>query len=274
MPAGPCLYSALAVMLALVVWVCFRARHRRRLPRYPEPVKSVSVVIPVRNEGSFIATCVRAARHDSAVAEILVVDGGSDDDTVARATSAGARVIVHSRPVEAGGGRGGQIHAGVEAATGDIVAIVHADTRLVAGALDRMVVDLNREPGVIGGALGCTFDGDGWRLRLLDLANHFRAAVLGIAFGDQVQFFRRLPVVEQDIYPNLPLMEDVELSLRLRALGCVSYGRGGARVSPRSWQSGAGRRAMLIITLVGRYLWLRRWGRADALQMYRQYYGG
>lgn len=236
-------------------------------------MKSVSVVVPARNEERVIAACIASAWEDESVGEVIVVDGGSRDDTVARARDAGARVLEHERPVESGGGRGGQIHAGVMAATGDVVAIVHADTRLEKGVLRRVVDVLNRRPGVIGGAVGCVFDGRGWRLRLLDVANHSRAAVFGISFGDQVQFFRRKPVVDKRLYPNIPLMEDVELSLRLRKMGRKVYLFGGAVASSRSWQNGAGRRAVLVIALVAEYLLKRLWGAPDVVAMYRRYYG-
>jgi glycosyltransferase involved in cell wall biosynthesis len=237
-------------------------------------VKSISVVIPVRNEEAIIEACIASVQEDDAVCEVIVVDGGSSDETVSRAQAAGARVLTHDQPVEFGGGRGGQNYAGVMAATGEVVAIVHADTRLEEGALTRVVEILQQKPGVVGGAVGCVFDGQGWRLRLLDVANHFRAAVLGISFGDQVQFFRRAAVVDLDCYPNIPLMEDVELSLRLRRLGRRVYLFGGALASPRSWERGAGKRAVLVIGLVAEYLWKRLWGKPDALAMYRRYYGG
>ena len=58
-----------------------------------------------------------------------------------------------------------------------------------------------------------------------------RTALSGISFGDQIQFFRRLPIQNQDIYPVMPLMEDVELALRLKRLGDLVYLFGQAKVS-------------------------------------------
>ncbi len=233
---------------------------------------SVSVIIPVLNESRRIAACVELLFRDKAVTEVIVVDGGSVDDTVSLAAAANALVIRHTAPPENGGGRGGQIHAGVMKATGDVIAVVHADTRVTAPTFSCLLDMLRKNPSIVGGAVGSVFNGGGARLRLLEFANDLRAVCMGISFGDQVQFFRRKPVLENDLYPNIPLMEDIELSLRLPRIGRTAFLLGNARVSARRWQTGASQRAGLIIWLFTVYLWKRLWGKADTLAMYRQYY--
>ena len=262
----------------LPFWVLFAGDVRRFLRRLKTPADlrppaTVSVVIPARNEGAEVAACVGAVLRDRRVVEVIVVDGGSDDDTVMQAEGAGARVVRHLAPPENGGGRGGQIRAGVMASEGDVIAVVHADTRITAPVFGQMIDLLRCQPMIVGGAVGGRFHGRGWRLRLLEAANDFRAVVLGISFGDQVQFFRRGPVVEAGLYPDVPLMEDVELSLRLQGLGRTAFLFGGAEISPRRWRSGVSRRAGLIVRLFLTYLWQRLWGQPDTLSMYLKYYG-
>lgn len=262
----------------LPFWALFlldvrRSLHRLKSPALGRPPETVSVVIPAKNEGARVAACVSLVLRDRFVVEVIVVDGGSTDDTIAEASRAGARIIRHPALPERGGGRGGQIRAGVAAAVGDIIAVVHADTRIAAPAFNDIVGLLRRQSMIAGGAVGGRFDGQGWRFRLLDTANDFRAAFLGISFGDQVQFFRRGLLAATGGYPDMPIMEDVELSLRLQNLGRVVFLFGDAKISPRHWRFGVSRRTGLILRLFLTYTGARLLGRRpDTLVMYRAYY--
>ncbi len=238
-----------------------------------EMPKTVSVVIPVRNEADEIGPCIDSARSHPAVREVIVVDGGSTDQTATRASNARAQVIQHTAAPGQGGGRGGQIHAGVKQAKGDVVVVMHADTRLAAVNISGMLTILARQPMIVGGAVGGVFDAKGWRLRLIELLNDSRVLICGISFGDQVQFFRRRPVQDRNLYPNLPLMEDVELSLRLSRLGRQTYLFGTTRISSRKWEVTGWRHPIKIIGLFSSYLWQRIWhSPPDTLAMYRRYY--
>ena len=127
---------------------------------------------------------------------------------------------------------------------------------------------------MIGGALGARFEGAGLSYRLLTAANDLRAVMLGISFGDQVQFFRRRVFLRRGSYPALPLMEDVELSLRLSALGRQGYLFGGSLVSARRWRRAGGAHAFKVIRLFSLFLWQRLWGRVDGAAFFLSYYGG
>ncbi len=242
-------------------------------PPPEEPPTAVSVVIPAKNEADRIGACVASIRQDSAVWEVIVVDGGSSDGTDAAAETAGARVIRHTAAPEQGGGRGGQILAGIQTARGDVVAVVHADTQVFAPNFHRVLNLLQVQPMIVGGAVGGIFSTEGWRFRVLEWANDVRAGFLGISFGDQVQFFRRKTVMDQDGFPDIPLMEDVELGLRLKKLGGQTYLFGSASISARRWKTNASRRTALILFLFTSYLWKRCWGKPNTSAMYRRYYG-
>lgn len=259
--------------LFLFAWETLVLYCQRRQKSASFPCRSVSVIIPTRNEEKYIGPCIRSVSGNRHVLEIIVVDAGSNDQTRLMAEKAGACVMVHDRSFDNGGGRGGQVREGIHAARGDAIVILHADTILPGVEIDRIVALLNDRPDVAGGAVGCRFDSPFRRYRFLELANDFRAAVFKISFGDQVQFFRREPVVNCNIYPGIPLMEDIELSLRLRRLGKQVYLFGAALVSVRRWQKKGPKNAALIIRLLGLYLFKRIWGVPDAAGMYNTYYG-
>ncbi len=258
--------------LFLFVFEAFMSRFERPATKAQSRCLSVSIIIPTRNEEKNISACIQSVSGNRYVSEIIVVDAGSHDQTQMLAQKAGAHVLIHDLPVENGGGRGGQIRAGVHAACGDVAAILHADTILPGIEIDRIVAVLNDHPAVIGGAVGSRFNSPGFQYRFLELANDFRAAFLKISFGDQVQFFRREPVVRKNIFPDLPLMEDVELSIRLNRLGKQVYLCGNVMVSARRWQKKGSKNAVLIIRLLVIYLFKRIWGGPDSVEMYKAYY--
>jgi glycosyltransferase involved in cell wall biosynthesis len=236
-------------------------------------VRNITVVIPAKNEEQRIMECIGAIIPNHLVREVIVVDGGSDDRTKVIAEDLGARVIVHDAPPEKGGGRGGQTRKGVLAARGDVIAVVHADTRVAPDVFHQMLDVLNRNHEVVGGAAGSSFDDESWGMKLVEFLNTMRAVFFKISFGDQIQFFRRIEVVELDLFPDIPLMEDVELSLRLRHLGKTVYLFGTSKVSARRWREKGFGNALMVLFCFFTYLVQRIWKTPDALAMYNRYYG-
>ena len=251
------------------VWSWFA----RQKPRHTVSCETLSIVIPTRNEEAFIKRCIQAVVGNPCVCEVIVVDAASHDRTQSLAQQAGARVLVHDRPIENGGGRGGQIKAGIDLAMGDVVAVVHADTLLPGTEIDRLMNVLNRCPDIIGGAVGCRFDAPHRRYRVIELANDLRAAILKISFGDQVQFFRRVPVVSRNLFPDMPIMEDVEFSIRLHRLGRRTFLFGNALASTRRWEKIGNKNAAWVIKNVAIFLLCRLVERPDTARVYQRYYG-
>lgn len=269
LPAGAAVVMWLP--LAWLVPAAVREWRRRRAVGAPvgaDHVETLAVVIPAWNDGAALAACLASVRALRPPAhEVIVADGGSADDTRAVAARGGARIVTAAR------GRGGQIAAGVAQATADVVLVLHADARVAPELGGRILAALRARPAAVGGAAGQAFAGDGPGLVVVEALNEFRAGCLGLSFGDQGQFFRREAVNALGGFPALPLMEDVELSLRLRAAGPVLYLGGGVLCSARRWRREHWwRRVAQVLALTARYRWARWQGRDCTAELYREYY--
>lgn len=242
-------------------------------PRYagqafPNP-RTISVIMPVLNEEKGIQSAIASVFSEPAISEIIVVDGGSQDETASKARDNGALVLSGPR------GRGCQVNAGIPLSTGDVILILHADTKLMPGATNRMLEALNRAPQIAGGAFEMRFEP--WPgLVLIEWLNNARARWLGIAFGDQGQFFRRAALKGMGGFPDMMLMEDVELSLRLKQFGRPMFIRPGVLVSTRRWvRHGLVGNLVRVFRLFLAYLVERRINGANGIRKdyYRKYYG-
>lgn len=172
----------------------------------------LSVVIPTLNAAAILPACIeRLAGTD----EILVVDGGSRDATVEVARAAGARVIVAPR------GRGAQLQAGGEAARGDWLLFLHADTLIGSGWRAAVEGHQARRPR----AAACfrfRLDDSAWQARLIERGVAARVRLLGLPYGDQGLLVPRLLYEKVGGFRPLPLMEDVDLVRRLGRVRLLS----------------------------------------------------
>jgi len=243
---------------------------RARKNAHPPAVHSLAIVVPALDEAKSLPRCLASIRAlRPAPAEVIVADGGSTDGTLELAQQAGVTVVAGPR------GRGRQIATGVARATTDAVLVLHADSVVVPDCGARILAALNAHPDAGGGAVGQRFDADTLPLLVVEILNDLRALFFGSSFGDQGQFFRREPVVAGGGFPTLPLMEDVEFSRRLRALGPTLYLGGGLVCSARRWQQdGWRRRFALVLALTAKFHFCRRNSGACAEELYRQYYPG
>lgn len=235
--------------------------------RWPPP-RSVCAIIPACNEAAMIGRCLAALRSQRPPpAEIIVADGGSADGTASAAAGLGARVVSGSR------GRGTQIALGVSSSASDVIWIVHADALPAPGSVAAILGALAAEPAAAGGALGQRFARATPPLMAIEWLNAARSALSGLSFGDQGQFVRRAALQRMGGFPDIPLMEDVELGLRLNRVGPALHLGVNGVASARRWQPGSQRsRAWLVVRLTGRYLLSRR-RTALARTLYQDYYG-
>jgi len=180
----------------------------------------LSVIIPALDEAQSIGAALDAAARVGGEVEVVVVDGGSTDETVEVARGRGARVVSAPR------GRGAQMHAGALAARGEVFWFLHADTHAPADAA-ACIRDALRDPRVVGGNFRVRFDGVSGAARFLTWL-YPRLRLLGLAYGDSGFFVRRAAYERAGGFKPLPVFEDLDLLRALwrqgrfvQAAGCV-----------------------------------------------------
>jgi len=199
----------------------------------------VSIILPVLDEADGIADALAAlAPLRRRGVEIVVADGGSSDATVALAGALADRVVVAPR------GRGAQMNAGAAAASGAVLLFLHADTRLPDGA-DRLVGEGLMRSGRAWGRFDLRIAGSHPLLPLVAAMANRRSRTTGIATGDQAMFMTRAAFAAG--YPDIPLMEDIAMSKRLRRLGPPLCLAGPVVTSARRWESHGVVRTILLM---------------------------
>jgi rSAM/selenodomain-associated transferase 2 len=217
------------------------ARVSSRLTR----VKRLSLVVPMFNEARGIEQTLRALRElRRSGHEVIVVDGGSSDRSVLLAAPLADRVLKAER------GRAKQMNAGAQAACGDVLLFLHADSRLPEAAAQLVLEGLART-GRAWGRFDVRIDGRHWLLRLVGALMNLRSRLTGICTGDQAIFVSRDVFFSLGGFPPIALMEDIALA---RELGRVSRPlclRAPVRTSARRWE-----RSGVVRTIVLMW-WLR-----------------
>jgi rSAM/selenodomain-associated transferase 2 len=220
----------------------------------------VSIIVPVLNEATGITEFLQSlATVRSEAVEIIVVDGGSTDQTAALAAPHVDRVV------HAAKGRAAQMNAGAAMACGSIFLFLHADTQLPAGALE--AIDRVTEQGAAWGRFDVTIEGGSHWLKLVASMMNWRSRLTGIATGDQAMFVTHVAFNAVGGFPQIALMEDIAISTLLNQqapCACLSQ-----RVvtSGRRWERyGVWRTILLMWRLRLAYFF-----GADPNQLARQY---
>lgn len=191
----------------------------------------LSIIIPVLNEAAAIApalTRLQPLRPHGV--ELIVVDGGSDDNTAALSGPLADRVTRAPR------GRASQMNAGAAIARGDVLMFLHIDTRLPDGALGLIRTALSR-PGNVWGHFDVRIDSPVPVLALVSRMMNLRSRLSGMVTGDRAMFVRRAAFDQAGGFPDIALMEDLAISRVLKRIARPVSISTPAITSARRWQT-------------------------------------
>ena len=211
----------------------------------PPAAPRLSIIVPILEEALIVPTALaRLAPLRAAGAEVIVVDGGSRDDSAVVAAAGADRVLIASR------GRAHQMNAGAAVARGEMLLFLHVDTMLPAGAMGAIETALqglasgrsapsadSRSDMPVWGRFDVRIDGSGWLLGVVAAMMNARSRLTGIATGDQAMFVTRAAFAAVGGFPEQPLMEDIELSRRLLRLARPTCLHARVVTSGRRWET-------------------------------------
>lgn len=225
---------------------------------------SVSIIVPVRNEAACAPDLIRLHRSITIQAEaahrriehlneatsgdlceLIVIDGGSTDNTVQQLTAAGVRVL--SAPP----GRASQMNVGASAAAGNVLLFLHADTTLPDDAANHIATALTK--GRSWGRFDVRITGKSRWLPVIARAMNFRSRISGIATGDQAIFVTRELFARVQGFADIPLMEDIRLCQNLLKDSKPACLRTKVYTSGRRWDENGPLRVIVL-------MWLLRFG--------------
>ncbi len=174
-------------------------------------MRSISVIIPTFNEEKHIKACIRSVKSLNPC-EIIVVDGGSLDQTREIAQKEGAKVI------EAPKGRGTQLNMGASLVKGDILLFIHADS-ILPDVPDLKDYILLNSKNYMGGFFRLKFDNSSWTIKAVEVFANLRAKLFCLPYGDQAIFVRRDMFNKIGGFKSYPFLEDLDFVLRARNFG-------------------------------------------------------
>lgn len=207
---------------------------------------NLAIVVPVLNEIETLPLLLEHLRYwQQRGAEVLLVDGGSRDQTPETARAQGFRVLDAAR------GRATQMNSGARACKADNLLFLHADTRLPDGADQAVLAALASSP-LVWGRFDVRIEGRSRMLPLIARLMNLRSRLSGIATGDQALFMSRELFERVGGFPEQPLMEDIEISKRLNSVVAPICLRQTVTTSGRRWDSFGSWRTILL-------MWQLRW---------------
>ncbi|HKY70742.1 MAG TPA: TIGR04283 family arsenosugar biosynthesis glycosyltransferase [Nitrospira sp.] len=223
----------------------------------PVPV-TFTVIIPTLNEARVIQTTLL---HTASLGfdDIVVVDGGSSDDTK-RLVEAVAVRSAHSisatvRLMDSTAGRARQFNTGAAACTADVLVFLHADSHLPTNArllIERALAD----PAVVGGRFDIRFDRPSMWGRMISSLMNLRSRLTRISTGDQAIFVRRRTFDRLGGFSDIPIMEDIDFSRRLKRTGATAAIRERVTTSFRRWEQQGPLRTILLMWCLRFLYWI------------------
>ena len=190
-------------------------------------MKFLSIIIPVLNEAALIPTRLNQLHKIiNDTVEVIVVDGGSDDNSLALAREVADKAIISPK------GRALQMNAGAEVAEGNYLLFLHIDTELPEALLE----NLNILDGGDWGFFAVALSGTHFEFRIIERMINIRSRLTSVATGDQCIFIKKNVFDKIGAYKNIPLMEDVEISKRLRKISRPQFIKQKVTTSSRRWE--------------------------------------
>lgn len=190
----------------------------------------ISIIIPVFNEGAIIQQTLQNLLLTDETVEIILVDGGSQDNTKELAKAMGVKAITLSP-----GNRAKQMNFGAKLAQGDILLFLHADTTLPKNFIS-IIQDTLGQPNTIAGAFELNIDAPQLSLRLVETLVNLRSRLFSLPYGDQAIFLKASVFQMSGGFPELPIMEDFVFVRRLNKQGKIAIAPQAVLTSSRRWQ--------------------------------------
>ncbi len=219
---------------------------------------TISVIIPTLNEErTIIATLAHTA--ELGFDELIVADGGSLDQTRTlvesyrqrpRSTAQSPVWLVTSPP-----GRALQMNEGAKASRGEILLFLHADTQLPGDAKTTIATTL-ADPRMVGGRFAVRFDRPSMWGAIISGMMNWRSRMSGLATGDQALFVRRSIFEQIGGFTDMPLMEDIEFSRRLKRTGMIAALTATVTTSFRRWEQHGPLRTILLMWTLRFLYWI------------------
>lgn len=211
---------------------------------------SLSIIVPCLNEARGIADTLEALQPlRQRGAEVIVVDGGSRDDTLAHCRAWADRILTAPR------GRAAQMNAGAGKARGEILLFLHADC-LPPEAADGLIIDGLNHSRKSWGRFDVRIDGRHPLLRVVEGFMNLRSRLTGIATGDQGLFVTRSLFEAAGGFPDIALMEDIALSRRLKRYGAPFNLPHRITASGRRWEQHGVLRTVFLMWRLRLAYWL------------------